>query len=106
MALIVFYTLVIYTDVKISKQHSHTNRYKIEGIVSGLLFLIIVPVLLAYYIVQDHGFIGAWNHSPLLFTCYVLVALGILFLTVYVFVSATKAEHLEKTKNTEVQKEH
>ena len=100
-ALIVFYTLVIYTNVNIAKQDSHMNRYKIEGIVSGLMFLIVVPILLAYYIVQDHGFYGAWQHSPILLSLYVFVALGILALTLTVFVKAFIGEKKEKAKESQ-----
>jgi hypothetical protein len=94
--LLVFYSLVIYTDVNIAKQKSHINRYKIEGIVSGLMFLIVVPILLAYYIVQDHGIIGAWQHSPFLLSLYVVIAIGILIITIYTFLKAFMAENKEK----------
>ena len=99
ISLLTFYTLVIYTNVDIDKQQGHMNRYKIEGIVSGLMFLVVVPILLAYYIVQDHGIIGAWNHSPYLLTMYVIIAIGIVVITLYTFIKAFMAERKEKKES-------
>jgi hypothetical protein len=75
------------------------NRYKIEGLVSGLMFLIVVPILLAYYIVQYHGIIGAWHHSPYLLTMYVIIAVGILAITLYTFLKAFMAQRKEKKES-------
>ena len=43
--LVGFYTLVVYTNVPIPKDPGDKNKYKGVGIASGLLFLIMIPVL-------------------------------------------------------------
>ena len=61
--LIGFYYLVIYTNAPIQKDSSETYRYKILGLVGGLLFLIMTPIFILYHQWQDHGFHGAVTHG-------------------------------------------
>jgi hypothetical protein len=49
-----FYYLVVYTNVDISKDDGETNRYKLAGIFGGLLFLITIPLLLLYQQFTDN----------------------------------------------------
>ena len=61
--LIVFYYFVVYTTAPIQKDSSDTYRYKILGLVGGMLFLLMTPIFILYYQWQDHGFHGAITHG-------------------------------------------
>ena len=49
IAMTVFFAIVGFTDVKIPKDQSQINSYKIVGFGGGLLFLVTVPLLLVFY---------------------------------------------------------
>jgi hypothetical protein len=56
LILTIFYSLVVYTNLPIQKNNSEMSRYKHIGIITGLSFLIMVPLTLIYHAYVDHGF--------------------------------------------------
>lgn len=53
--LIVFYSLVVYTSLDIPKEKGELVRYKIVGLVGGILFLIMTPLYILYHQIVDYG---------------------------------------------------
>ena len=54
--LIIFYSLVIFTNVKIPKMEDHKDRYMIEGLCSGIMFVLMLPLLAIFHDIHDNGF--------------------------------------------------
>jgi hypothetical protein len=54
--LTLFYYLVVYTNVNIEKNKKEINRYKLIGIVGGLSFLIMLPIMILIHKFSDNGF--------------------------------------------------
>ncbi len=51
----IFYYLVIYTKVHINKDPNEISRYKIIGLIGGLSFLIMLPIMLLTHRIADYG---------------------------------------------------
>jgi hypothetical protein len=54
--LTIFYYLVVYTNINIEKDKKEINRYKLIGIVGGLSFLIMLPIMILIHKLSDSGF--------------------------------------------------
>jgi drug/metabolite transporter (DMT)-like permease len=61
--LTLFYTLVVYTNIPIEKNIKELDRYKVVGIISGLSFLIMLPILLIFHKIVDHGIFSIFKHT-------------------------------------------
>jgi hypothetical protein len=101
--LIIFYGLVVFTDIKIPKDVEHTDRYMLEGFGAGLLFLIMIPILAITHIFEDDGLSGLRNHfvSVLIHTIIITI---ISLCLVFVVKQAQSATN-EKKHKTEDQEE-
>lgn len=52
--LVIFYYIVCYTKNNIEKKEEYINKYKLEGIGSGIIFLLTIPLMIFYdyYIIK------------------------------------------------------
>lgn len=66
--LVAFYYLVVYTNAPISKKEEYMTRYKIVGLIGGILFLITTPVYILYHQIIDHGGIAGALRNSLVYT--------------------------------------
>ena len=79
--LLVFYSLVIFTNVNIPKKKDHKDRYMIEGLCSGLLFLITIPLLIIFYSIHDNGFTNAnWTLIGGMIVCSIFIMVLVLYI--------------------------
>ena len=80
--LIIFYSLVIFTNVKIPKMEDHKDRYMIEGLCSGIMFVLMLPLLAIFHDIHDNGFNKInWSRMTMYIMC-VLLMVGLLILIV------------------------
>lgn len=87
--LILFYTLVVFTNLKISKNMTHITTYEIGGIASGVLFFISLFIIILY----DNLIV----HKIPLFNNYnILLLLIIICLTVLISFIIIKALRIYK----------
>ena len=54
MLLIIFYSLVVYTDVKIEKDPANIEKYESVNLVHGITFVAMIPLFLIYNDVMDN----------------------------------------------------
>jgi MFS family permease len=75
ICLIVFYSLVLFTNVKIPKMEEHKHRYMIEGLCSGLMFVIMLPIFAITHEIHDHGINQVnWFNISIYTVCIVLLS--------------------------------
>ncbi len=85
-----FYSLVVYTDLPINKNKNEINRYKLIGIISGLSFLIMLPIILIVHEIIDKRFI--YSHLS-------LISLILIFVIVYLMIETLKDTQTKKNNN-------
>jgi hypothetical protein len=98
LVLVVFYSLVIYTSLPIPKG-SDMMRYKLIGLVGGLLFLIMTPLYAVYYQLHDHSGAAGALTSGFGFTFAALLAV---LLMVGAMVLITYDAFVTKRKNDSI----
>lgn len=75
VCLIAFYSLVLFTNVKIPKMEEHKHRYMIEGLCSGLMFVIMLPIFAITHEIHDHGINQVnWFKITMYTLCIVLLS--------------------------------
>lgn len=92
ISLTLFYYLVIYTNLPIPKNEEYTVRYKIIGLVGGLLFLITTPIYILYHQIRDYGI---WDAPFVVLGC-IFSILFILAMVAVVIYDAFKSRHRDK----------
>lgn len=96
IVLIVFYSLVLYTDIPIEKDKNQTSDYKLFGLGAGLSF-IILPIL---WEIIDRGipfFRGLSDNIQKLILLSCVILLLIVFDIVYHYINRNKIEITPKT---------
>jgi hypothetical protein len=91
-----YFYLVLFTSIDIPKNNDFRPRYMVEGLCSGLMFLVTFPMLLVWHAFQDHGFAGALHSKAILLGMSLLSTLIISALIVFIAVASYKEEHKEK----------
>jgi len=92
---IIFYYLVAYTNSKIPKESNAINRYKLVGILGGLLFLMTIPALMIFTaIIQEKQPIT----SPVVIAS--VLVLGILVASSYYLLEDTIPEKINTLNAT------
>lgn len=84
--LIIFYVLVVFTNINISKDMSHIITYKIGGIGSGILFFISICIIKLYDNIIYHKIQLFDFNNILLFT--IILCLG--FLLLFIIIKSLK----------------
>jgi hypothetical protein len=73
VALVIFYSLVLYTDVNIDKKPSQMENYEVFGLVGGYIFIIFLPVLY----LQNTGFNGQMSKHMMILMVLLSILIGI-----------------------------
>lgn len=101
---VVFYTLVLYTNVPISKKVSEYEKYKLYGYWGGILFLI-VPPFMEFIEYAWPAFRRLSTRQQLVWTMVLtLVMIGVIAITFVVMKLRKKRRKEELTKITEIRK--
>jgi hypothetical protein len=85
--LVVFYGLVIFSNVNIPKDMTYRDEYIIKGFCSGLVFLVTIPIVFMYRLQTKHGLTSFKLHTKELF--FALVTTTVLALSILYFVNET-----------------
>jgi len=88
LVLIVFYTLVVYTNVKIPKEPAEKNTYIIKGICTGIVFILTIPLFYIYH-----------NYYSTDYSLFIITMLTIIILFVvlsYFITIAVDSKHVTK----------
>jgi hypothetical protein len=83
LVLTIFYTLVVYTNLPIEKNIKEINRYKFIGIITGLSFLMMIPLYLIYHSLIDYGFNYLFTSKLCIFAIIILIILLYICLRIY-----------------------
>ncbi len=94
--LTIFYSLVVYTDIPIEKNINELDRYKIVGIITGLSFLIMLPILLIFHKIIDNGFLSIFTHTRSNL-CFILICIIIYFMYLILKNTNTKKNYTMTT---------
>jgi uncharacterized membrane protein len=60
LILVVFYVLVVYSPLNIPQKQDHKNGYILKGILPGLVFITMIPILMIYHSFRDNGLKGGF----------------------------------------------
>lgn len=92
--LIIFYSLVIYTNLPIPKVKTEISRYKLIGLIGGMLFLIMTPLYIVVHQIQDHSFRTAFVTKGLVtwsaLFCVAFLVAATVVITIDVYKTHTK----------------
>ena len=93
---LIFYSLVLYTNVPINKDNTRAGEYKIFGLGCALLFFASAPlaVMLHNIVDNDSGIFTVLN--------MVLLFIALIFITIYVFVVIIATSKQETDKHYDV----
>jgi hypothetical protein len=89
-----FYYLVIYTKVHIQKDINEINRYKVIGLIGGLSFLIMLPIMLLTHRIMDYGY--SYIFTDIISIIIIILIILILYLIYKVYMQTQVVKH--KTK--------
>lgn len=77
MVLTVYYYFVAYTNIKLDKDEKFHDQYIVHGIITGLLFLIFVPIMVIYNHIMV--FKAKINTKVLVYFLFICILLGLMY---------------------------
>jgi hypothetical protein len=77
MVLTVYYYFVAYTNIKLDKDDKFHHQYIVHGIITGLLFLIFVPIMVIYNHIMI--FKAKINTKVLAYFLFICILLGLMY---------------------------
>jgi hypothetical protein len=100
MYLLVFYSLVLFTNFPIPKKPDHTDRYLIEGMLSACLFLIMIPILYAIHTINDNGFSAALYQQWYMMLLCLLSICALLAIMVMILLYIKRKRNVHQASHT------
>jgi hypothetical protein len=77
IVLTVYYYFVAYTNIKLDKDDKYHDQYIVHGIITGLLFLIFVPIMVVYNHIMV--FKTKINTKLLVYLLFIFMLLGLMY---------------------------
>ena len=102
VVLTVFYYMVCFTSLPISKDMTHIDRYLIEGLVLGLSFVTSVPLMIMYFVFINGGMKAIRKHMLLFAACALIVSYNVCWMAKIVYAVTQHSSHTSLQRHVRV----